>query len=106
MFRLELNESRTKQTGIRELLKVLSKQVKDVPIIVIATKQDQFYSIKSTEARAKITRQGKDLETYVAESDKANEEGMDACSEQLRLIQKELLEIKGGRCDAAVSVSK
>lgn len=80
----------------------MSQYAKDVPIVVVATKKDEFLAVKSFEGKDKISATGKDLSEYFAELDAYAE---NEYLERMKLIEKELREIKGGRFDAAVAVS-
>ncbi|KAH9216224.1 hypothetical protein DL95DRAFT_460511 [Leptodontidium sp. 2 PMI_412] len=102
-FCLELNSARTKQKGTTELFKTISQYAEDVPIVVVATKKDEFLGVKLMEARKKISGVGKDPVAYWTELEVYAE---NEYVKRMELIEKELHEIEGGRFDAAVGISK
>ncbi len=102
-FCLELNSARTQQSATLKLFKIVSQYTKIVPIIVVATKKDEFIGVKVMEARKKIGSAGKDANEYFAALDEYAE--VQFC-ERMKTIERELVEIEGGRFDASVGVSK
>jgi hypothetical protein len=50
-FCIELNSARTKQKGTVEMFQILSQYAKNVPIVIVATKKDEFVGVKVAEAR-------------------------------------------------------
>jgi hypothetical protein len=102
-FCLELNSARTQQSATLKLFKIVSQYAKSVPIIVVATKKDEFIGVKVMEARKKIGSIGKDANEYFTALDEYAEAQF---WERMKTIEKELVEIEGGRFDASVGVSK
>ncbi|KAF8851319.1 hypothetical protein BDZ45DRAFT_730994 [Acephala macrosclerotiorum] len=99
-FCIELNSARTKQKATVELFKTVSRFAKNVPIVVVGTKKDQFMGVKVAEARreARKNKTEQSLEAFDAYAEAQFEQRM-------KEIETELLEIEGGRFDAAVGVS-
>ena len=102
-FCIELNDPRVQKSSTRNLFKLVSQHAKDVPIIVVGTKKDEFKSVKSGEARNWMPSAGMSLEDYFAALDQEAEKEV---TKRMKLIEKELKEIEGGRYDAAVPVSR
>ena len=101
-FCLELNSVRTRQTATKNLFKIISQSAKDVPIVVVATKKDEFLGAKEREAKKEISKTGKTAE----ECDNLLCKHAEAAFwERMKMIEMELLEIEGGRHDAVVGVS-
>lgn len=91
---MEINTPRTRQRGVEALFSALS-QNSEIPIVVVGTKKDEFWDMQYGRARREV----------------ANSADRDAfADEQLRqrmsLIEEELSDIKYGRYDTAVAVSK
>lgn len=84
------------------LFKTVSQYAKDVPIIVVATKKDEFMGVKTREARQNIQPEDKSATEYLAALDEYAEAQF---HERMKLIESELLEIERGRFDTTVSVS-
>jgi hypothetical protein len=102
-FCLELNSARTQQSATIELFNIISQHAKNVPIIIVLTKKDDFIAVKGMEARNKISSAGMGMGEYFAAMDEYAE--VEFC-ERMRTIESELLEIPGGRFDASVGVSR
>jgi GTPase SAR1 family protein len=100
---LEVNSSRTQQVAYRKLYKAVSQNAKDVPIVVVATKKDEFLGAKTMDARKLIEIGNKSVVEYLAALDNYAETEF---RKRMELIERELLEIEGGRFDAIVSITK
>ena len=70
--------------------------------MVVATKKDEFMGVKMNEAREKVSSTGKYADEYLAALDEYSETQF---YERMKMIEKEFLEIDGGRFDAALGVS-
>ncbi|KAF6841016.1 hypothetical protein CMUS01_03680 [Colletotrichum musicola] len=71
-FCLETNDTRPIQRSTENLFRIVDKYAKDVPVIVIATKKDEFEGIKETELKNLFKREGRkatdeEKEAYAAE---------------------------------------
>lgn len=100
-FCTEINSARAKQTATEKVFKVVSQHAKDVPLLIIATKKDEFQDMKAGERR----RQAKRERVAISEDE------IDAYAEQqlqdrLCKIKEEMHEIAAGRIDDCVAVSK
>lgn len=49
-FCIEMNSARTQQTATDSLFRAVSNYAADIPIIIVATKMDQFRGIQRQEA--------------------------------------------------------
>ena len=93
-----MSSSRPKQTGTDALFDAVSKFASEVPIIVIATKKDEFFGTKFQEARKKC--QGP------LDWDWCDSFATDAVRERTNLIEGELKELNHGHLDACVAVAQ
>ncbi|KAI9700970.1 MAG: hypothetical protein M1820_006615 [Bogoriella megaspora] len=100
-FCIDLMSTRTKQHATEKLFTAVSQYAKEVPIIVVTTKMDEFLGAKFQEYRDTSKEQGKRVD--MDECDQYAEE-----QKRVRVleIRKEMLEVDGGRLDACVPVSK
>lgn len=100
-FCIEMNSARTRQTATGSLFRAVSTYAADVPIIIVATKMDQFHAIQryqaeerfaaSTEDQAELSRRCK---AYATEQ----------LQERMLLVEQEMQEV--GRFDGCVCVAK
>ncbi|KAH0433899.1 hypothetical protein CcaCcLH18_05651 [Colletotrichum camelliae] len=100
-FCLEVNDPRPIQQSTEKLFLIIDKYAKDVPVVVIATKKDEFEAVKEHELRTKYKKQGK----------RATEEQMeyhaaDQLDIRLQKLEEEISGLDGGRFDICVAVSK
>lgn len=79
----------------------ISEHAQNIPVLIIATKKDEFEGIKEREARTMFKKEGRkvtfeDLEEYAA------------AQLQLRMqqIEEEIAGVEGGRFDACIAVAK
>ena len=98
-----MNSARTQQTATESLFKAVSEYAAEVPIIVVATKMDEFRGIKREEARELYEEDTLD----VLELDKKCKAYMaEKLCERVELIEKEMQQVEGGRFDACVDVAR
>lgn len=94
-----MSSVRTTQTATNELFQAVSKFSSEIPLIVIATKKDELFATKWQEARGKY----KNAPDLMATCDKyADDEVM----LRLSVIEDEMEQVRHGRLDACVAVSK
>lgn len=90
-----MNSPRNYQQAVVKFFTTVS-QNPDIPIVIVLTKKDEFwnqqYGSKAREGSTDVA----DLEAYADEK----------LRERITLIETELLDIKDGRCDSIVAVSK
>lgn len=99
-----MNSVRTKQTATEELFRAVSKYATDIPILVVATKQDDFEGSKSWEGRRLF---GEHFQGDAAGLlKKCDEYAADEVRNRMQLIETEMQEVEGGRFDACVGVAK
>lgn len=91
------------QKSASKLFPIISQYAGDIPVIVVATKKDEFEGVKEKEARTRLQKQGKPawklLEAMEQEAQK------ELCLRILQ-IEREILSLEGGRFDACVAFSK
>ena len=99
-----MSSVRTKQTATEELFKAVSKYATDIPIIVVATKQDEFRN-NQTGAAVELFQ-----DEFPGDSagllERSKEYAADEVKNRMLLIEKEMQEVEGGRFDACVGVAK
>lgn len=102
-FCVEMSNVRTQQEATETLFKALSKNVAEVPIIVVVTKMDQFRGIQREEAR-------EEYELAIDNRDELDRKCEEYVREQVQkrtdLIEKEMREVEGGHFDACVNVAR
>lgn len=91
------------QKSASKLFPIISQYAGDIPVIIVATKKDEFEAVKEKEARMRLQKQGRPAwEVWEAIEQEAQKE--------LRLrtqqIEREILSLEGGRFDACVAFSK
>jgi hypothetical protein len=100
-FCIELNSKRTKQTATEELFSAVAKYAADIPIIIVATKMDEFKGVQWQEGRRIY---GPVMTQEVCAQ--CDEYAADQVSNQLQQIEREMREVDGGRFDASVPVAQ
>lgn len=100
-FCLEINSARAKQTATEKLFKVVSQHAQDVPLLIIATKKDEFEDMKAGERRRQARK-----ERIAISEDEIDASAEQQLQERLCKIAEEMHEIAGGRIDDCVAVSK
>lgn len=89
-----MNSSRVQQNAAKEFFTIMSRN-SEIPIVIVQTKKDEFWDLQYGRAR-RIYVDSADMEAY------ADEE----LRKRIILIEEELSDIKHGRCDSVVAVSK
>ncbi|KAL9624232.1 MAG: hypothetical protein Q9160_001479 [Pyrenula sp. 1 TL-2023] len=98
-----MHSDRIKQEATRRLFKAASKYATNVPIIVVATKSDEFKHIKAGEGFDLYADSGlKATEQF----NKAREYAGDQIQNRLSEIESEMLKVEGGRFDGCVAVNQ
>ena len=98
-----MNSSRTQQTATETVFRGISRYAAEVPIIIIATKMDQFRGIQREEARDIIEASTPDI---LELNRKCQEYAADKMKTRMDMIEKEMQDVKGGRFDACVDVAR
>lgn len=98
-----MNSTRTQQTATESLFKAVSEYAAEVPIIIVATKLDEFRGVKREEAREQHEENIPDI---VQVDQKCKDFVAEKVSERLNLIEEEMEQIEGGRFDACVHVAR
>lgn len=89
-----MNSPRVQQKAAIDFFTLVS-QNSEIPIVVVQTKKDEFWDLQYGKARRMFVNSA-EMEAY------ADEE----LRKRMVLIEGELSEIKDGRCDFVVAVSK
>lgn len=100
-FCIDITSPRTLQTATEKLFQAVSEYANDVPIIIVATKKDNFLDIEFGARRKELKKQSRrfdeeDCEQYAEERLK----------ERIAIIRSEMESVPGGRLDACVAVSQ
>ncbi|KAL0764341.1 hypothetical protein CaCOL14_013183 [Colletotrichum acutatum] len=100
-FCLEVNDPRPVQAATQELFRIIDEYAQDIPVIVIATKRDDFEKIHKSDRVMSALAQGEvpDLEDLA-------QFARDQVNGRLRDLEKLIMELDGGRFDSYVAVSK
>ena len=93
-FCIEMNSPRVQQKAAIDFFRIVSRN-SEIPIVVVQTKKDEFWDLQYGRARRSFVSPA-DMEAY------ADEE----LRKRMILIEEELSDIKDGRCDSVVAVSK
>ncbi|KAK6853685.1 hypothetical protein PG995_010497 [Apiospora arundinis] len=103
-FCLETNATRPTQEATKSLFQAISNYAQDIPVIVIATKMDEFLAIKQGEKRKQLKEQGErvSLESLEAMDEYAESQ----LRGRLEKIEEEIHGLEGGRFDACVAVAR
>lgn len=107
-FCFEMNSNRTTQTATESFLKVASEYTAEVPVVVIATKMDEFRGIQREAAmeQFKPTTYEPSSEEIVELYRKSKQYAQDEIIKRMNLIEKELRSLDEGRFDACVAVAR
>ena len=89
-----MNSPRVQQKAAIDFFTIVS-QNSEIPIVVVQTKKDEFWDLQYGKARNMFITSA-EKEAY------ADEE----LRKRMVLIEEELADIKDGRCDSIVAVSK
>lgn len=96
-----MNSSRTKQTATSSLFEAIARYATDVPIIVVATKKDEFRGVQREHAEELYSESISDPgELYTKCLSYATEE----VKRRIETIESEMQEV--GKPDACVGVAK
>ncbi|KAK2773433.1 hypothetical protein CKAH01_03893 [Colletotrichum kahawae] len=100
-FCLEVNNRRPIQRATQDLFRIIKEHADDIPVIVIATKKDEFEAIQCTSRVTSLRRQGQqatfeDMVHYAREQ-------LDIRLEEL---EGQIVGMDDGRFDVCVAVSK
>lgn len=100
-FCLEVGDPRPKQSSTLKLFHLVAKYVKEVPLVVVATKKDQLFNMAYGERRMSLRKQGLVLDDEEIEAYAQKE-----VEEHVKLIEKEMHEeVPEGRMDACLAVA-
>ncbi|KAF7185976.1 hypothetical protein HII31_12849 [Pseudocercospora fuligena] len=100
-FCIEINSARTLQTATEKLFQAVSKYANDVPIVVVATKKDDFLDIEFSAKRKELKKNKQPFD-----EDLCDQYAADKLQERLESVRKEMQSVPGGRLDAIVAVSQ
>ena len=100
-FCIDINSPRTLQTATEKLFLAVSQYATDVPIIVVATKKDDFLDIEFGAHRKAIKKGGQSFDEEACEKYAA-----DRLQERIEVIRSEMESVPGGRLDACLAVSQ
>ena len=89
-----MNSPRVQQKAAIDFFTIVSRN-SEIPIVVVQTKKDEFWDLQYGKARRNCIN-STDMEAY------ADEE----LRKRMILIEEELSDIKDGRCDSVVAISK
>ncbi len=102
-FCVEMSNVRIQQEATKSLFKAISKNVAEVPIIVVVTKMDQFRGIQREQAR-------EEYELTTDDRDELDRKCEEYVREQVQkrtdMIEKEMRDVEEGHFDACVSVAR
>ena len=93
-FCIEMNSPRVQQKAAIDFFTVVSRN-SEIPIVAVQTNKDEFWDLQYGKARKFCVNE--------AEREKHADEEL---RERMILIEQELSDIKDGRCDSVVAVSK
>ena len=95
-----MNSPRTLQTATEKLFQAVSKYASEVPIVVVATKKDDFLDIEFGAYRKALKKKG---ELFDEEACERHAE--EKLQERIEMIRTEMETVEGGRLDACLAVS-
>lgn len=98
-----MSSDRNKQTATKSLFKAVSKYATEVPVILVATKMDQFEGIQRIEAE-EIFKAKTDNEYELFKMCKQH--AADQLPKRMALIEEEMRKVDDGHFDACVSVAQ
>lgn len=100
-FCVELNSARTLQTATEKLFQAVGQYAHEVPVVVVATKKDDFLDIEYMAKKKELKRSGLPFDEELCEA-YAEEKLHDRLDE----VRREMESVPGGRLDAIVAVSQ
>jgi hypothetical protein len=83
------------------LFKAASELAPEVPIIVVATKKDDFLDLEFSAHRKQLKKEGQRFDEEACEA-----YAEERLHERIETIRNEMLSVEGGRLDACVAVSQ
>lgn len=98
---MDINSPRILQSATEQLFKAASELAAEVPIIVVATKKDDFLDIEFGAYRKQLKKEGKRFDEEACEA-----YAEEKLQERIETIRNEMLSVPGGRLDACVAVSQ
>ena len=100
-FCVDINSPRTLQTATEKLFLAASQFAAEVPIVVVATKKDDFLDIEFGAYRKQLKKDGKKFDEEACE--RYAEEKL---QERVDIIRSEMESVPGGRLDACIAISQ
>ena len=100
-FCIDINSPRTLQTATEKLFMAVSTYAHDVPIVVVATKKDDFLDIEFGKCRKQLKSEGKRFDEEACE-----QHAEEKLRERIETIRTEMETVPGGRLDACVAISQ
>ena len=100
-FCVDVNSPRILQKATEELFLACSQYASDVPIVVVATKTDNYLDIESAKFRRACKKAGQRLE-----EDACDEHAAAQLLARIETIRTEMQSVEGGRLDACLAVSQ
>ena len=102
-----MNSDRTQQTATGDLFRAVSEHTAEVPVIVVATKLDQFRGIKREDARNQYEPSYEaSPQERVALDKRYADYASEKIAERTDLIEAELKSLEGGHLDGCVAVAR
>lgn len=98
---IDLNNPRTLQTATEKLFQAVSLYASDVPIVVVATKKDDYLDIEFGTYRKALKKEGKRFDEEACE-----QYAEERLRERIELVKSEMESVPGGRLDACLAVSQ
>ena len=100
-FCVDINSPRTLQTATEKLFQTASQFAAEVPIVVVATKKDDFLDIEFGSYRKQLKKDGKKFDMEACE-----QHAEEKLQERVEMIRDEMQSVPGGRLDACLAVSQ
>ncbi|KAK4546616.1 hypothetical protein LTR36_001833 [Oleoguttula mirabilis] len=100
-FCVDINSPRTLQTATEKLFRAVSQYASEVPIVVVATKKDDFLDIEFGTCRKALKKEGKRFDEEACE-----QYAEEKLRERVETIRSEMESVQGGRLDACLAVSQ
>lgn len=100
-FCVDINSPRTLQTATEKLFQTASQFAAEVPIVVVATKKDDFLDIEFGAYRKLLKKDGKKFDEEACER-----HAEEKLQERIEIIREEMQSVPGGRLDACLAVSQ
>ncbi|KAK5168339.1 uncharacterized protein LTR77_006908 [Saxophila tyrrhenica] len=100
-FCIDINSPRTLQTATEKLFLAVSQYAHETPIVVVATKKDDFVDIQFSARRKAMKKEGLRFDEEACE-----EYAEQQLQERVETIRNEMQTVPGGRLDACVAISQ